>query len=143
MFVQSIEKLSKHRSLENSKYIDVVFCTTKWFQMFNNINCYHFRVSKKPSSKCWILRIGLFVVRDSWVWRHVRFSLVNSNTPTPRWRSYTVLCIEKNMAFGGRILVKSLNLGDLLSGKVSTNICKRMFRRHINHKVWFILNLFC
>lgn len=38
------------------------------------------------------------------------------------------------MAFGGRILVKSLNLGDLLSGKVSTNICKRMFRRHINHK---------
>ncbi|XP_062589403.1 haloacid dehalogenase-like hydrolase domain-containing 5 [Saccostrea cucullata] len=38
------------------------------------------------------------------------------------------------MAFSGRILVKSLNLGDLLSGKVSTNICKRMFRRHINHK---------
>lgn len=45
-------------------------------------------------------------------------------------------CVSnKNMASSGRILVKSLNLGDLMSGKVSTNICKRMIRRHFSHKV--------
>lgn len=51
-------------------------------------------------------------------------------------------CIDRKMACSGRILVKSLNLGDLLSGKVSTNICKRMFRRHINHKVCLLFYLF-